>query len=137
MDLRKIKKLIDLAEASGLAELEVRTADETVRIVRSRGAAPPAGTSEGDAALSRRVAADVAGVAVRAPMAGTFYAAPEPGAEPFVREGQSVRPGDVLCIIESMKMLNEIRAEQGGICTAVAVANGQAVGAGDVLMRIA
>lgn len=137
MDLRKIKKLIDLAEASGLAELEVRTGDETVRIVRSPGAAAPAGASAADPAPSRSAAPGSEGVAVRAPMAGTFYAAAEPGAEPFVREGQSVHPGDVLCIIESMKMMNEIKAERGGVCTAVAVANGQAVGAGDVLVRIA
>lgn len=135
MDLRKIRKLIDLAEASGLVELEVRTGDETVRIVRGQGAAPPAGGTA--TAAPSRDAAGTEGVAVRAPMAGTFYAAAEPGAEPFVREGQSVRPGDVLCIIESMKMMNEIKAERGGVCTAVAVANGQAVGAGDVLVRIA
>lgn len=70
-------------------------------------------------------------------MAGTFYAAPEPGAEAFVSEGQSVSAGDVVCIIESMKMLNEIKADRSGVCAAVSVANGQPVSAGDILFRIA
>jgi acetyl-CoA carboxylase biotin carboxyl carrier protein len=70
-------------------------------------------------------------------MAGTFYAAPEPGADAFVTEDQAVTAGDVLCIIESMKMMNEIKADRSGVCVAVAVANGQPVAAGDVLFRIA
>ena len=70
-------------------------------------------------------------------MAGTFYAAPEPGADPFVSEGQAVEAGDVLCIIESMKMMNEIKSERSGVCVAVAVANGRAVNSGDILFRIA
>ena len=73
---------------------------------------------------------------MRAPMAGTFYAAPEPGADAFVTEGQPVQAGEVLCIIESMKMMNEIKADRSGVCAAVCVANGQAVSAGDVLFRI-
>jgi acetyl-CoA carboxylase biotin carboxyl carrier protein len=72
---------------------------------------------------------------VRSPMAGTFYTAPAPDAEPFVVIGQAVAPGDVLCIIESMKMMNEIKAEQAGVCTAVLVQNGEAIGSGQALFR--
>jgi acetyl-CoA carboxylase biotin carboxyl carrier protein len=128
MDLRKIKKLMELVEESGISELEVRSGDESVRIVRPLGGAapPPASAPAGQS-----------GWPVRAPMAGTFYAAAEPGAEPFVQEGQTVAAGDVLCIIESMKMMNEIKAERGGVCTTVSVANGQPVNAGDRLFQLA
>lgn len=134
MDLRKIKKLMEMVEASGIAELEVRSGDELVRIVRpvGSGAASPPSSHAGP-----RDARDGEGIAVRAPMAGTFYAAPEPAAAPFVAEGDRVQPGQVLCIIESMKMMNEIKAEHAGRCSQVAVANGQPVAAGDVLFRIA
>lgn len=139
MDLRRIKKLMDMVEASGISELEVRSGDELVRIVRplpGTGVAPVAAPAAG-ASPPAAAATGSPGWPVRAPMAGTFYAAAEPGAEPFVQEGQAVSAGDVLCIIESMKMLNEIKAERGGVCQAVAAANGQAVSAGDVLFRIA
>lgn len=130
MDLRKIKKLMELVEESGISELEVKSGDESVRIVRPLGGAaavaPPAAPARGRAG----------DYPVRAPMAGTFYAAAEPGAEPFVREGQQVAAGDVLCIIESMKMMNEIKADRGGECVAVKVANGQAVNAGDTLFHL-
>jgi acetyl-CoA carboxylase biotin carboxyl carrier protein len=133
VDLRKIKKLMEMVESSGIAELEVRSGDELIRIVRPLGSAP--------SPLSRpRARADDAqpqGSPVRAPMSGTFYAAPEPGAAPFVAEGDRVQPGQVLCIIESMKMMNEIKADRGGVCSEVAVANGEPVSAGDVLFRLA
>jgi acetyl-CoA carboxylase biotin carboxyl carrier protein len=137
MDLRKIKKLMEMVEASGISELEVRSGDESVRIVR-----PLAGSVAAPEPTSRRVGPRQStpprdGQPVRAPMAGTFYAAPEPGADPYVLEGQSVEAGDVLCIIESMKMMNEIKAERSGTCTAAFVTNGQPVNAGDTLFRIA
>jgi len=131
MDLRKIKKLMELVEESGISELEVRSGEESVRIVR-----PLQGAAANLPAL-RAAALRPDGQPVRAPMAGTFYAAPEPGAEPYLHEGQAVNAGDVLCIIESMKMMNEIRAERGGTCTSVHAANGQPVNAGDVLFHIA
>lgn len=134
MDLRKIKKLMELVESSGISELEVRTGEESVRIVRPLGAPGPAAAVSGETV--RPVPKDQ-GWPVRAPMAGTFYAAPEPGAEPYVQEGQPVAAGDVLCIIESMKMLNEIKAERSGTCLAVSAGNGQPVNAGDTLFRIA
>lgn len=131
MDLDKIKALMSLVEGSGVSELEVRHGDESIRIVRPLNAAVAAG------APAQAPSVHAHGHPVRAPMAGTFYAAPEPGAEPYVGEGRAVEAGDVVCIIESMKMMNEIRAERGGTCTAVRVANGQPVSAGDVLFLIA
>jgi len=135
MDLRKIRKLMELMEDSDLTEIEVRTGDNSVRIVRP----PPPGSDRPVPAPAAAAGAAAAhsGHPVRAPMAGTFYAAPEPGAEAFVSEGQSVSAGDVVCIIESMKMLNEIKADRSGVCAAVSVANGQPVSAGDILFRIA
>jgi acetyl-CoA carboxylase biotin carboxyl carrier protein len=131
MDLRKIKKLMEMVESSGIAELEVRSGDELIRIARPLGAgSPPVARPRADDARPQ-------GSPVRAPMAGTFYAAPEPGAAPFVAEDGRVEPGQVLCIIESMKMMNEIKADRGGTCSEVAVANGQPVSAGDVLFRLA
>lgn len=141
VDLRKVKKLIELVEESGISELEVRDGDETIRIARHAGqvvsvpaataapvVAPPAGNE------SVRGPA-TSGVQVRSPMAGTFYRSPAPDAEPFVSVGQAVEPGDVLCIIESMKMMNEIKAEQAGVCSAILVENGEAIGSGQALFR--
>lgn len=130
MDLRKIRKLMEMVEESGISELEVASGDERVRIVRPLTGAAPSAAPQPTAGRSE-------GHPVRAPMAGTFYAAPEPGAEPFLKEGQAVAAGDVLCIIESMKMMNEIKADRGGTCTAVNAANGQPVNAGDILFHIA
>jgi acetyl-CoA carboxylase biotin carboxyl carrier protein len=146
VDLRKIKKLIELVEESNVAELEVRDGEESIRITRAfAGHAPPVvaatvGTSAGATAPTpapapESAAAPAAAVAFRSPMAGTFYRAPAPGAEPFVQVGQSVAAGDVICIIESMKMMNEVRAERSGVCVAVVAENGQPVGSGDVLFR--
>lgn len=133
MDLNKIKELMDLVEASGISELEVRSGDETIRIVRPL-ASRAAETGQPAAATARDAQP---GSPVKAPMAGTFYAAPAPGADPYLRVGQSVAPGDVLCIIESMKMMNEIVADRSGVCVAVEADNGEPVRAGDILLRIA
>ena len=132
MDLRKIKKLIELVEESGIAELEVRDGEEAIRIARPVSGAVLAPAAQ----LQAPQPAAVAGT-IRAPMAGTFYAASEPGAEPYLTVGQQVEIGDVVCIIESMKMMNEIVADQSGICVSVAVGNGQAVASGQVLFNIA
>ena len=140
VDLREVKKLIELVEESGISELEVRDGDETIRIARHT--APPAGAAvvTAPAAVQAPVPsppAPSAGetFALRSPMAGTFYRAPAPDAEPFVVVGQSVEAGDVLCIIESMKMMNEIRADRAGVCSAILVENGAAIGSGQPLFR--
>ena len=143
VDLRKIKKLIELVEESGISELEVRDGEESIRISRplSPGltqavAAVPAISAAVPAASPPEAAQPrSASFALHSPIAGTFYRAPEPAATPFVEVGQAVAVGDVLCIIESMKMMNEILAEKAGVCTAVAVANGQPVSSGDLLFR--
>ena len=152
VDLRKVKKLIELVEESGISELEVRDGEETIRIARHPGPqtpagvqVPPAGTAAGvqgesaanraSASGARRPDSRTSGFELRSPMAGTFYRAPTPDAEPFVTAGQTVAAGDVLCIIESMKMMNEITADRSGVCVAVAVENGEAIGSGQVLFR--
>lgn len=136
VDLRKVKKLIELVEESGISELEVSDGDETIRIAR-HGRAPVTTSSRTPAAENPAAAPQRQGdgFELRSPMAGTFYRAPAPDAEPFVAVGKSVEAGDVLCIIESMKMMNEIKAERSGVCTSIAVANGEAIGSGQVLFR--
>ena len=143
MDLGRIRELIDLAEERNLVELEVRTGDETIRFVRAGTPAGMSGRMLEEATLQpgptmvATVDAPNAGMLVSAPMAGTFYAGPAPGAAPFVQIGARVALGDVLCIIESMKMLNEIRAGQDGVVVAITCADAQPVGTGDPLFRIA
>jgi acetyl-CoA carboxylase biotin carboxyl carrier protein len=145
VDLRKIKKLIELVEESGISELEVRDGEETIRIARplpGAGGAPaaiPALVTQSPAATDGApvpIADTTNSNTIHAPMAGTFYAAAEPDAEPFVQVGARVEVGEVVCIIESMKMMNEITATASGICTAVPVANGQAVASGQALIRL-
>ena len=152
MDLRKLKKLIDLVETSGIAELEVTEGEERVRIAKQvAGAAPlymnspaptmsvPAAAPAAPAPAQPEAAADAlpAGHVVRSPMVGTFYRAPSPGAKTFVEVGQSVAVGDTLCIIEAMKLLNEIESDQGGVVKAILVENGQPVEYGEPLFVIA
>ena len=143
MDLRKIKKLIELVQESGITELEVRTGDESIRVARGTPAvsvpaaaaveAPAAGTVAEDAGSKAGAAS---GHVVRAPISGTFYRSPAPGEAPFVSEGDAVAAGDVLCIIESMKMMNRIEAEQTGTVAAVLLENGRAMESGTPLFRI-
>ena len=138
MDLRKIKTLIDLVEQSGISELEVREGEESVRISRQTSAPPvqqliappmPAPVAAAPAAAAPAAAPTVpAAVAdnrhiVRAPMVGTFYRAPSPGAKAFVEVGQTVKAGQVLCIIEAMKMLNQIEADKAGVVVEVLADN--------------
>lgn len=137
MDLRKIKKLIDMVEQSGISELEVRTGDESIRIARplvAKGIAAPAA----DAPTQARPTASRSsrGFVVRAPLTGTFYCAPAPGERPFVRVGQTVAVGDVLCIIESMKMMNQIEAERPGRIAEVNAEDASPVETGTPLFRI-
>ena len=150
MDLRKLKKLIDLVEASGIAELEITEGEEKVRIAKSIAGAPmmmahapqmiqatvPA-AAPAPAAAAPAEEAVPEGHVVRSPMVGTFYRAPAPGAKNFAEVGQSVNAGDTLCIIEAMKLLNEIEADQGGVIKAILVENGQPVEYGEPLFVIA
>jgi acetyl-CoA carboxylase biotin carboxyl carrier protein len=143
MDLRKIKKLIELVEESGISELEVRDGDEVIRIARPGQPAPAAAAPEvaqpdaANAAAGAQGAQDNGGFAVAAPLAGTFYRAPAPGERPFVTVGQNVAIGDVLCIIESMKMMNQIEAEQAGRVVQIFFEDGQPIEAGQTLFQLA
>lgn len=152
MDLRKIKKLIDLVSDSGIAELEITEGEEKVRINRfgpvaqqtvmmSPGYGPQGGYAPPPAAApvvaeAPAVAAEPAGHQVKSPMVGTFYRAPSPGAKSFVEVGQSVSVGDTLCIIEAMKLLNEIESDQSGVIKAILIENGQPVEYGEPLFII-
>jgi acetyl-CoA carboxylase biotin carboxyl carrier protein len=152
MDLRKLKKLIDLVEQSGIAELEITEGEEKVRISRSAVAAAgavqvpvqvaaPVAVAAPAPAPAAPAATDAAaelppGHVMKAPMVGTFYRAPAPGAKPFVDVGQTVAVGDVLCIIEAMKLLNEIEADAAGTIKAILVENGQPVEYGQPLFVI-
>ncbi|MFK7915089.1 MAG: acetyl-CoA carboxylase biotin carboxyl carrier protein [Pseudomonadales bacterium] len=141
MDLRKIKKLIELVEESGISELEVKSGDEAVRIARPTPFAAPTVMPEPQSAAAVTTSAPGPAQAaapdleVRAPMAGTFYAAPEPGASVFVAPGQLLQAESVVCIIESMKMMNEIRLDSSGECVEMLVANGEPVSARQLLFR--
>jgi len=152
MDIRKVKKLIELLESSGIAELEITEGEESVRIARVPtgvpvyaapvAAAPPAAAPIGGAAAPAAipVAGEPAdtpeGTRVEAPMVGTFYSSPSPDAEPFVKVGDEVSPGDTLCIIEAMKMMNQIEADVGGHIAAIQVQNGDPVEFGQILFVI-
>jgi len=142
MDLRKLKKLIDLVEASGIAELEITEGEERVRIAKSIAGAPMmmahAPQMMHAAAAPAAPAEDAVpeGHVVRSPMVGTFYRAPAPGSKNFAEVGQSVNAGDTLCIIEAMKLLNEIETDQGGVIKAILVENGQPVEYGEPLFVI-
>lgn len=143
MDLRKIKTLIELVENSGIAELEIKEGEEFVRISRSSTAAQhvyaaPQQHAAAGAAGTAAPAAPAApeGHVVKSPMVGSFYRSPSPGAKSFVDIGQAVSVGDTLCIIEAMKLLNEIEADQSGVIKAILVESGQAVEYGQPLFII-
>ncbi len=145
MDLRKIKTLIELVENSGIAELEIREGEEFVRISRSSSAvqhvyaAAPQHSAPAAAAPSASTPATPAqpeGHIVKSPMVGSFYRSPSPGAKAFVDIGQSIKVGDTLCIIEAMKLLNEIEADHSGVIKAILVESGQAVEFGQPLFII-
>ncbi|EOK5960347.1 acetyl-CoA carboxylase biotin carboxyl carrier protein [Vibrio parahaemolyticus] len=136
MDIRKIKKLIELVEESGIAELEISEGEESVRISRHGTASPapvhyaaaPVAAPVADAPAAEAPAAAVpAGHQVLSPMVGTFYRSPSPDAKSFVEVGQKVNAGDTLCIVEAMKMMNQIEADKSGVVTAILVEDGQPV----------
>ena len=153
MDLRKLKKLIDLVEESGIAEIEVTEGEEKVRITRSTAVqqpayyahpapvAPAAAPAPAPAAIAAAPAAPTAAEAdlskaQRSPMVGTFYRAPSPSSPAFAEVGQSVKEGDTPCIIEAMKLMNEIEAERSGVIKAILVENGHPVEYGEPLFII-
>ncbi|RTZ39917.1 acetyl-CoA carboxylase biotin carboxyl carrier protein [Candidimonas sp. SYP-B2681] len=144
MDLRKLKTLIDLVAESGIAELEITEGEGKVRIVKFSQTvqpvayAPEAAPAPVAAAAPAAPAAPVVpqGHTVKAPMVGTFYRAPNPGASPFVELGQSVKEGEPLCIIEAMKLLNEIEADKSGVIKEILVENGEPVEYGQPLFVI-
>jgi len=141
MDIRKVKKLIELLEASSVDEIEIKEGEESVRISRNTAApiamaapvaapampAPLAPVPAAPAPAPPEAAAPSAANAVKSPMVGTFYRSPSPDAAPFVEVGQSVRAGDVLCIVEAMKMMNQIEADRAGTVTAIHAENGEPV----------
>ena len=144
VDLRKVKKLIELVEESGIAELEVSSGDETVRIaMHSQGFATqvlPTSTPQPASPVIPEITADAAATVapevIEAPMAGTFYRAPNPEAAAFVEVGDHVDAGQVVCIIESMKMMHEIKATQSGTIAQIYIANGQPIGTRERLFRL-
>ena len=144
MDLRKLKKLIDLVQESGIAELEITEGEEKVKIVKGgavsltpgRAPLPAPAAPEARAAPAAPAAEPEVGPGghvVKAPMVGTFYRSPSPDAKPFVEVGQAVKEGDVICIIEAMKLMNEIDADAAGVIKAILVENGQPVEYGQPL----
>ena len=153
MDIRKVKKLIELLEESGIAEIEIKEGEESVRISRGVSSAaqsqfvmpppisaPPSPITPTTIDTPSTVEDDIsdipAGHSVDSPMVGTFYEAPAPGQAPFVEVGQSVNVGDTLCIIEAMKMLNQIESDKSGVLKAKLVDNGQPVEFGQSLFII-
>jgi len=164
MDLRKLKKLIDLVQESGIGELEITEGEERVRIARGGAvtdtplgaatattpaavaaaagaavAATPAGAAPAAAPGAAPAAAPAPGTeghAVKSPMVGTFYRAPAPDAKPFVEVGGAVKEGQIICVIEAMKLMNEIEADASGTIKAILVENGQPVEYGQALFLI-
>jgi acetyl-CoA carboxylase biotin carboxyl carrier protein len=148
MDIRKVKKLIELLEESGIAEIEIHEGEESVRISRYSTTAPapiqqyaptpaaapaPAVTAAAESAPEKPV---LSGHTVNSPMVGTFYTAASPGAPDFVKIGDSVKEGETVCIIEAMKILNQIEADKSGVVKAILVENAQPVEFGQPLIVI-
>ena len=154
MDLRKVKALIDLVEKSGISELEITEGEERVRISRATVAAiappammaaplaapipvaAPAPPTAAETRAAEAAAAEADGHPVKSPMVGTFYRAASPAGKPFAEVGQTVAEGDTLCIIEAMKLLNEIESDRSGVVKAILVENGQPVEYGQPLFII-
>ena len=154
MDLRKVKALIDLVEKSGISELEITEGEERVRISRATVAAiapppmmaapvaapipvaAPVPPTAAETRAAEAAAAEADGHPVKSPMVGTFYRAASPAGKPFAEVGQTVAEGDTLCIIEAMKLLNEIESDRSGVVKAILVENGQPVEYGEPLFII-
>lgn len=154
MDIRKVKKLIELLEESAISEIEIKEGEESVRISRANAApayvpaavppaaaplplqaAPPAAPPAAPAAAPP-AEPEVDGTVINSPMVGTYYAAPSPGAPGFVKVGQSIKPGDTICIVEAMKILNQIESEVSGVVKQILVEDGQPVEFGEPLMIV-
>jgi acetyl-CoA carboxylase biotin carboxyl carrier protein len=139
MDIRKVKKLIELLEESDINEIEIKEGEESVRISRASSIAPVVAAAPAPVAVAAPAPAPAApaeapaaepvlsGHAVKSPMVGTFYRSPSPGAASFVEVGTQVKEGDVICIVEAMKMMNQIEADKSGTITAILVDDGQPV----------
>lgn len=147
MDIRKVKKLIELLEESGIAEIEIHEGEESVRIsryspsapVQQYAVAPPAPVAAAPAAVeteSSNESPAISGHTVNAPMVGTFYTSASPGAPLFCKVGDTVNEGDTVCIIEAMKILNQIEADKSGVVKAILVENAQPVEFGQPLIVI-
>jgi acetyl-CoA carboxylase biotin carboxyl carrier protein len=155
VDIRKVKKLIELLEESGISEIEISEGEESVRISRypkpgtvsvqtvaapaasaPSAAAAPVPAANGDAPAAAAAPPAARGHQVTAPMVGTFYSGPAPGAKPFVEIGTEVKPGDTLCVIEAMKMMNQIESEVAGRVVSILVENGSPVEFGQALFII-
>jgi len=146
MDLRKLKKLIDLVEQSGISELEITEGEETVRISRASSQPVyaqhpqvhhvPVSAPAAMPASAASAAEEPSGHVLKSPMVGTFYRSPSPGGNAFVEVGSSVEAGQTLCIIEAMKLLNEIESDKTGVIKAILVENGQPVEFGEPLFVI-
>jgi acetyl-CoA carboxylase biotin carboxyl carrier protein len=152
VDLRKLKKLIDLVQESGIAELEITEGEEKVKIVKGGAVqlapvaapvmalapahAPVPKPADTVAASPATPPAELEGHPVKAPMVGTFYRSPSPDAKAFVEVGQTVKAGDTICIIEAMKLMNEIEADAAGVVKAILVENGQPVEYGQPLVLL-
>lgn len=153
MDIRKIKKLIELLDESGVAEIEIKEGEESVRISRQMAAmaapaaaqmfaapapvaAPAATTTATTAAIEAPVEEEITGHKINSPMVGTFYRSPSPGTPEFTSVGQHVSEGETLCIIEAMKILNQIEADKSGVVKAILVENGQPVEFGQTMFII-
>ena len=146
MDIRKVKKLIEMLEACELEEIEIQEGEESVRLVKKRSHSevseikPSANTSipvERSLQTSSPLVSHEEGELITSPMVGTFYAAPSPGAKPFISVGDEIKEGDVVCIVEAMKMMNEIKSDFSGKVTAIMVENSEPVEFGQNLFIIA
>ena len=135
-DLAAIKSLIELVKEADIAELEVQAGDKRVRIVQTSQGAPPSASVVPAEASAPRTARAGTRASVVAPLSGTFYRAPAPGEAPFVAVGDQVAAGDVVCIIESMKMMNQVKSEVAGEVVEVLLDDGQSIEAGTGLFRI-
>ena len=152
MDIRKVKKLMEMLEESSLAEMEIIEGEESIRLSKSSNIpnqnivnqvptnvvstnAPLPATSE-QSAVTEKVEEKISGHEIKSPMVGTFYEAPSPGSKPFANIGDTVKAGDTLCIIEAMKMLNQIESEKSGVIKAILAENGQPVEFNQVLFIV-
>jgi acetyl-CoA carboxylase biotin carboxyl carrier protein len=150
MDIRKVKKLIELLEESGIAEIEITEGDDAVRISRYANApaaapvaampaaapAPAAAAAPVEAAAESAPTPEAEGHVITAPMVGTYYSAPAPGASPFVQVGDRVKAGDTICIVEAMKMMNQIESDADGVVKSIRVQNGEPVEYGQALITL-